>query len=100
LGIAVACIPPVVPAVGSRRLAVGQLRGGFNGAGKPARRAAVSRRAVLLTHGKTDEAATELETALRLDPRLAAAHEDLGSIFGKRGDLVAAEREFREAYRI
>jgi tetratricopeptide (TPR) repeat protein len=116
LGIAVACIPPVVPAVGSRRLAYVNLGVGFKDAGNHEAAAAFYRKAiliaphvaaphrelalVLLADGKTDEAATELETALRLDPRLAAAHEDLGSIFGKRGDLVAAEREFREAYRI
>ena len=116
LGVAVACMPPVVPAVGSRRLAYVNLGVGFKDAGNHEAAEASYRKAIqiaprvaaphrelalaLLAQGKTAEAATELETALRLDPRLATAHEDLGSIFGKRGDLAAAEREFREANRI
>jgi tetratricopeptide (TPR) repeat protein len=116
LGVAVACVPPVVPAVGSRRLAYVNLGIGFTDAGNHEAAAAFYRKAIqiaprvaaphrelalaLLASGQSDEAATELETALRLDPQLATAHEDLGSLFGKRGDLAAAERQFREAYRI
>ena len=116
LGIAVAGIPPIVPAVGSRRLAYVNLGVGFGDAGNHEAAAAFYRKAIeiapgvaaphrelalaLVALGRSDEAATELKTALRLDPQLAPAHDDLGSLLIKRGDLAGAEREFREAYRI
>ena len=116
VGIAVACIPPVVPAVGSRRLAYVNLGIGFAEAGNHVAAASCYRKAIqiaprvaaphrelavaLVAAGKIDEARAELETALRLDPALAPAHDDLGSILSKRGDLTGAERHFREAYRI
>jgi tetratricopeptide (TPR) repeat protein len=116
LGVAVACIPPIVPSVGSRRLAYVNLGLGFADAGNHEAAATFYRKAIqiaprvaaphrelavaLIAAGKIDEAAAELETALRLDPKLAAAHDDLGSLLGKRGDLAGAEREFREAFGI
>ena len=116
VGVSVACIPPVVPAVSSRRLAYVNLGIGFADAGNHEAAASCYRTAIaiaprvalphrelavaLVAAGKTDEARAELETALRLDPRLAPAHDDLGSLLGKRGDLTGAESHFREAYRI
>ena len=43
------------------------------------------------------EAAEQFEAAFRLDPTLAETHRGLGEIALARGDLVAAEREFRVA---
>lgn len=116
VGVAVACIPPIVPAVGSRRLAYVNLGIRFEDVGNHEAAATFYRKAIqlapgvaaphrelavaLVAAGKSDEAARELETALRLDPQLAPAHDDLGALLSKRGDLVGAERHFREAYRI
>jgi tetratricopeptide (TPR) repeat protein len=116
VGIAVACIPPIVPAIGSRRLAYVNLgiasaeAGDFDAAATFYRKAiALAPRvaaphrelaAALVALGRSDDAATELQLASRLDPRYAAAHDDLGTLLSKRGDLAGAEREFREAYRI
>jgi tetratricopeptide (TPR) repeat protein len=115
-GVVLACIPPAVPAVGSRRLAYVNL--GI--AAKDARRyeAAVEfqRKAIALAPrlagphrdlafvlsalGRNDEAATELQSAVQLDPNFAPAHEDLGALLSRRGDLPGALRQYLEAHRI
>jgi Flp pilus assembly protein TadD len=43
------------------------------------------------------EAIAALERALALDPALTIAYGNLGFAYGRRGDLVAAERSFRTA---
>jgi Flp pilus assembly protein TadD len=113
LGLLVACLPPVVPPIGSRRLGYVNLAVGFASNGNQEAAAAAYRKAIALAPriaephhdlavvlnalGRSDEAAAELETAVRLDPQYAAAHEDLGALLAKRGDLEGAARHFRKA---
>jgi tetratricopeptide (TPR) repeat protein len=54
-------------------------------------------RAVALTDAGRDGAVEELQATIRLDPRFAAAHDDLGVTLARRGDLDGAERAFEAA---
>jgi Tfp pilus assembly protein PilF len=47
--------------------------------------------------GKPDRAVEQLETALRLDPALAEAHSNLGTLLLERGAYEAAGRSFERA---
>ncbi len=51
----------------------------------------------LASVGRPVEAAKRLDEALRLDPRNAAAHVNLGNIRDDHGDLAVAEQEYRRA---
>lgn len=50
--------------------------------------------------GQTDEAYREYKEALRLDPENPSAHNDLGVLLLRRGDVAGAIAEFREALRL
>lgn len=53
--------------------------------------------------GRIEEAIGELEEAIRLGPNFAPAHNLLGQIYQKRGDLMSrfkSERELRKAVRL
>jgi Flp pilus assembly protein TadD len=52
---------------------------------------------VLEREGLPDEAADLYRKALELDPALASAHYNLAASLARRGELTAAEREFRAA---
>ena len=54
----------------------------------------------LADRGWLDEAAREFEKAIRLDPKSAHAHDNLGTIFAERGQLFEAMGEFLEAVRL
>jgi tetratricopeptide (TPR) repeat protein len=115
-GVLVACLPPVVPAVGSRRLGYVNLGLGFAELGDRDAAATAFRTAIALAPrvaephhelavvleaaGRADEAVAELTAALALDPRYAAAHERLGTLLIKRGDLEGASRHLLTAYSI
>ncbi len=116
LGLAAAALPPVVPAIGSRRLgyvnlAVGYKDGGryddaiaaFGKAIAIAPRVASPHRELALAleaAGRNAEAASELSTTIALDPTFAAAHDDLGALLIKSGDLDGAEAHLSEAFRL
>jgi Flp pilus assembly protein TadD len=51
----------------------------------------------LYVAGQTDAAIEALEKALALDPALTVSYNNLGFAYGRRGDLVDAERSFRTA---
>src|SRR5262249_52151881 len=85
---------PIVPGRGARALAYENLGIGFSDAGDVKLSAEFFRKAIaleprepgphynlavtLMRLGETDQAATELETTLRLDPESAPAHDNLG----------------------
>ena len=50
--------------------------------------------------GRTQEAEADLRQALRLDPKLAAAHYQLGNVLEHQGRLDAAVPEMQEAIRL
>ena len=116
LGVVVACLPPVVPQIGSRRLGYVSLGAGFSELGNYPGAVAAYREAIALAPriaaphhdlaialehvGRPDEAAAEFETALRLDPQSAASHDDLGALLVRRGDLEGATSHLQEALRI
>jgi tetratricopeptide (TPR) repeat protein len=52
---------------------------------------------LLLHMNRLDEAAARLEQALKLDPKLAAAHASLGLVRVRQGRYDAAKRHLREA---
>lgn len=54
----------------------------------------------LASAGRPVEAAKRLDEALRLDPDNAAAHVNLGNLRDDRGDLDAAESEYRRALQL
>jgi Flp pilus assembly protein TadD len=115
-GIVIACLPPAVPAAGSRRLAYVNLGIAAKDAGRYEAAAEFQRRAIALAPrlagphrelavalsamGRGDEAEKELEAAVQLDPNYAPAHDDLGALLSRRGDLAGAERQYVEAHRI
>ncbi|MFQ6018982.1 MAG: tetratricopeptide repeat protein [Kiloniellaceae bacterium] len=51
--------------------------------------------AVLLSQGKTDEAITQFEKAMELEPDLAMAHNNLGNALRQKGDWEGAADSFR-----
>src|SRR4029077_12336327 len=51
----------------------------------------------LVEAGKTEEAKAILLPLLRWEPENAEAHELMGDVFRKQGDVKAAEREYRRA---
>jgi tetratricopeptide (TPR) repeat protein len=53
--------------------------------------------AVLLNHGRPEEALTYLDSATRDDPSLAAAHFDLGNAYLQRGRFAESADSFRRA---
>ena len=55
---------------------------------------------VLSSSGRLDEAARELQEAIRLDRNNHSAHNNLGVVYEKRGDNAAAAAEYREALRL
>jgi len=55
---------------------------------------------LLLSLGQTQEAEREARRVLYLDRTLAVGHALLGTILKRRGDLEAARRSFRNAWRI
>jgi tetratricopeptide (TPR) repeat protein len=56
--------------------------------------------AVVLDHlGDVSAESIALEQAVHINPDLAVAHNQLGFLASKRGDLLAAEKHFREAAR-
>lgn len=56
---------------------------------------------VLMQKGRPSEAMVELESALRIDPDLAEAHNNVGLLLSDiPGQQVKAEKEFREALRL
>ena len=55
---------------------------------------------VLDQSGQEDEAYREYKEALRLDPENPSAHNDLGVLLLRRGDVAGAIAEFREALRL
>ena len=50
--------------------------------------------------GEFDRAHDSLEIAVRLNPAVAEAHNQLGGLAMRRRDFVAAQREFQEAVRL
>lgn len=54
----------------------------------------------LADRGWLDEAASEFQKAIRLDPDSAHAHDNLATIFAERGQLEEALTEFMEAVRL
>lgn len=53
---------------------------------------------VLLVHtGALDQAVDQAKDAVRLEPRSAATHVNLGIVYAKKGDTGAAEAEYRAA---
>jgi tetratricopeptide (TPR) repeat protein len=115
-GVVIALLPPVVPGVGSRRLAYVNIGLGFSELGDHEAAAEAFRKAIALAPriasphhdlalelgalGRPGEEIAELETALRLDPGYAAADDELGALLIKRGDLEGARRHLLNAYRI
>ena len=53
-----------------------------------------------LQAGRTDEAVTQLEQALRLQPADAEAHSNLGTALQQQGQIGAAMQHLREAVRL
>jgi Tfp pilus assembly protein PilF len=49
---------------------------------------------------RLNEGQKQIESALRVDPRMAEAHVMLGGIWEMKGNTTAAEREYREALRV
>lgn len=47
--------------------------------------------------GETDAERGALENAIKLNPRMATAHHQLGYLASQTGDMAAAEEQFREA---
>ena len=54
----------------------------------------------LQERGAVDQAMLEFQAAVRLDPNLAEAHNDLGLLLGREGRLAEAAAEFQEAVRL
>jgi protein O-mannosyl-transferase len=54
----------------------------------------------LLKKGKTDEAFSQFQEAVRLKPDYAGAHDNLGVALGMKGQIDPATREFQEAIRL
>jgi tetratricopeptide (TPR) repeat protein len=54
----------------------------------------------LMLDNKPEEALHELRTAVSLNPDSDLAHHLLGTVLFQQGDLIAAEKEFREALRV
>jgi len=52
---------------------------------------------ILLSAGRTDDAVTQLNAALKLEPRLASAHRNLAEAYAKQGKLSEARQELRRA---
>jgi tetratricopeptide (TPR) repeat protein len=52
---------------------------------------------MLVRLGRFDDAQAAVETALKLDPDLPAAHELLGSLLSRKSQLAGATREYRRA---
>jgi superkiller protein 3 len=49
---------------------------------------------------KLDEALTEFQKAVELNPKLALAHSNIGTIYKRKGDFTAAAKAFAEAVKI
>lgn len=54
----------------------------------------------MLLDNKSEEALHELRVAVSLNPDSDVAHHLLGTVLFQQGDLIAAEKEFREALRV
>lgn len=54
----------------------------------------------LLNNGQTEEAKSQLQKAIRLQPDYTEAHDNLGNAFFKEGQLDRAMSEFQEAIRL
>ena len=54
----------------------------------------------LADRGWLDEAASEFQKAIKLDPASAHAHDNLATIFAEQGNLLDALKEFLEALRV
>lgn len=55
---------------------------------------------IFASQGRTDEALTQLQESLEIDPANARAHNDLGTILRRSGRLDDAIAEFQEALKI
>jgi len=62
--------------------------------------ALIYRGQILIRQGKSIDAVTTLQTAIKSDPNDAIAHYHLGIAFNQQGNLVQAESEWREAVRL
>jgi protein O-mannosyl-transferase len=65
-----------------------------------AKRAYLALSGILLTTGHTDEAITDLEKALQIDPNYAEAHGNLGNAFLRKGRTRDAIAEYRRGLEI